>query len=153
MRVAFDLLGTLTPQDDAFPCDRQSPLAGFYLPQGPRLKAGALLRDLMAAEHWLTLYSDGPYSEVSIRRWCTYNQLPFHEYVVVSPNLPAIWPPPPGQDIIIDDSPLNIELARYYGALGVLIGPMDDDWTEKVYQAILERGSSQRYLEHLEPLL
>lgn len=153
MRIAIDLIGTLIPETEPFACERQNQLAAFYLPSGPRLQASALLRDLEAANHWLTLYSDGPFPEVAIRRWCKFNQLPFHEYLVISPNLPAIWPPPPGQDIVIDDSPLNIELARYYGAQGVLVSHTDTTWTDKVYQAILERDRSRRLLEHLEPLL
>jgi len=137
MKIAIHLRGTLIPEGVPFPCEPASFLSQRLLPSGPRLHSASLLRDLRKAGHYLTLYSNGPYSLRNIHRWCQLNNLPFDEFIVLDSDHFSVWPPVQGQDLIVDSSALHIEIAEYYSVRGLLIPPDERDWANRIYQALV----------------
>jgi FMN phosphatase YigB (HAD superfamily) len=152
MRISFDLDDTLICYHPAVPCEQHVPwwLRLFY--QEPmRRGARTLLRELIAREHEVWIYTTSYRAPGYLRRWFrsfgvrlagVVNQN-IHDRVVKRTDAlgysPSKYPPAFGIDLHVDDSDGVALEGRRLGFSVVVVAPDDPEWTRRVLEAIQSR--------------
>lgn len=138
MHIAFDLDGTLIPECGEFPCERVGGLAERVFSRQLRIGAWALLRELVAAGHTLTIYTLSDRSALRLWLWLRLQGVPVKRVVTARtharhvPQKATKWPPTFGIDLLCDDSPEQVESARESGCQALLITNCERDWTAAI---------------------
>jgi hypothetical protein len=138
LHIAFDLDGTLIPECGEFPCERVGVLAEQVFSRQLRVGARALLRELVAGGHTLTIYTLSDRSALRLWLWLQLQGVPVKRVVTGRtharhvPQKATKWPPTFGIDLLCDDSPEQVESARESGCQALLITNYERDWTAAI---------------------
>jgi hypothetical protein len=143
LRVAFDLDGTLIPEEFAFPTEAPARPLSWLAPEPLRLGAPRLLRDLRRSGREIWAYTTSLRSPRAIR-WlfrCHGVRLDgvvnreTHERTPQYPRRCSKYPPAFGIGLLVDnDEGVAIEGA-HYGFRVLIVAPGDPRWADAVRSA------------------
>lgn len=142
MKIAIDFEGTLTPECGEFACEPRGVLGRWLFDFSLRQGARTLLRELVQSGHTLTLYTRLPVSAWRLLLWCWLGGLPV-THIIAGRCLPpeAPWPPWQGQDLLLDDEPRRVALARQRGVRGIVVTNREADWTACIREVSQQEAS------------
>lgn len=149
MRISFDLDDTLICSDKNLPHEKDflAFLFKFWFPERLRLGTVTLIKQLIASNHTIWLYTSSNRSTKYLRFWFTLYGIKLegiinseiHQRMIecgMAPKGTSKYPPAFGIDLHIDDSEgVKIEGQRHRFNV-VLIKPDDKDWTQSVLEKI-----------------
>jgi hypothetical protein len=153
--IAFDLDGTLVPECGEFSCVRTTGLARLVNPRAMRRDAHALLRSLIFTGNRMIIYSLSSQNAAKLKLWFWLLGIPVSRVITGQEHVKALkkrgmahqglkTPHVFGIDLLIDDCPRTVDVARKEGTGAVLVTNQDMDWTLKVRTACgVKRASYQ----------
>lgn len=144
-RVAFDLDGTLIPEDHPFPTEAPGWPLSWLAPEPLRFGAARLLRDLRRSGCEVWIYTTSLRSPGAIRRLfrCHGVRLDgivnqeIHDRKLGRPRRGSKSPAAFGIDLLIDNEEGVAIEAAHRGFRVLIVSPMDLDWADSVRAAVL----------------
>ncbi len=154
MRIAFDIDQTLIPYDQEFSVERSVPIRIFkpFFKESLRQGTIGLLRQLQAQGCDIWIYTTSGRTSSYLRMWFLLLGIRIggvvnchrHTKEVRSPyrSFPncSKYPPAFGIDLLVDDSEGVVLEGQRHGFSVILVEPSDRNWTERVLEAITNRG-------------